>query len=557
MRTKKINRLIVTIFYGLILASLAIRVPYAAEQKSQTNEPKGTINIGVQGMGGEIWPGVKTEYTVQSLVMGVYESLLRADKDGDLVPCLAEKWERSPDGMKWTFDLRKGIPFHDGWGEFTAEDVKFSYEQAILPDSLCVQKSFYINAVESVEIVNQYRVVWHMKKPDWALPNKLVQYSPSFFMISKKYFETKGEAEASKHPIGTGPFKFVDHKLGQTITLEAVENHWRKTPEVKTVIINKVPEMATMLSMYKRGKLDIFDIIPEYIPEAESAGAKIWAPPTHGLVLCLMGQYLPNREGYDPKLPWAPHLNEPHDWRNPETLSEWNKRSLKVRTALAMAIDMDSIVKNVLMGYGERMANSIYWPTYPGANPDWKPIAYDPEKARELLADAGYKPGDIKVKMALAFHISAINMPVSEAIAMYWTKLGIQVDTETIDYGSVFKPKAHDRKMAGYAYVSRNAYSSEYVLYMIYVGTSFGWYGWQFEDPWFDEMHNKAMAELNGDIRAQIQREMGDYVYAGVLSIPVAFVPTLEATSAKITDWPLSVMSAYPTGELEYLKLHD
>jgi len=542
-------------FYG----ALAMAVVYAMIFPGNAGaKPKGEIRVAIETMSSETWPGPKAEYSATVIIMGVTETLLRINSEGEIVPCLAESYEMSPDGKTYTLKIRKGIPFHEDWGELSAHDVKFSFDLAMAEDSLCIQKGYFVKEIESIDVVDDYTVKIQMVKPHWDLPTKLIQHSPSFWITSKKYFDTVGEAKASRHPIGTGPFKFVEHRLGEYVKLEAVENHWRKTPAVKTVTIKKVPEVATGVAMVRRGIVDLFMITPEFIKEVEKIpDAKIIPAWTHELSILLMGQYLPTAKGYDPSLPYAPHVDELHDWRKPETLSDWNSRSLKVRQALDLAVDKETIIEHVMFGYGKPLEVPLFFQSYPGFDPAWEPYPYNPEKAKELLAEAGYKPGDIKITLALTHHTLPLTDRVAEAIGQYWTELGLDVAYESMDYVQAFKPRAHDRMMGGYAFSSADPFRFDYTMYMVYIAYSKSWYGWMFDDPEFDKMMDAAMVELDPTKREKIMNEMGDYVYKGRLAIPISYVPRIFAASSKIKEWPLSPAGAYVACNLEYLVLND
>jgi peptide/nickel transport system substrate-binding protein len=199
----------------------------------------------------------------------------------------------------------------------------------------------------------------------------------------------------------------------------------------------------------------------------------------------------------------------------------------------------------------------LFYPEYPGFDPAWKPYPYDPEKAKELLAEAGYKPGDMKIKMALTHHTVPTQTRVAEAAAQYWRELGMNVSLETLDYNNTFKPAANKRRMAGYIFSFTDPYRFDYTTFMVYIAHSKSWYGWAFDDPEFDKMMDAAMSELDAGKREKLMNAMGDYVYKGRLAIPVAYLPRLFATSSKIKDWPLSPAGAWVTTNLEFLTITD
>ena len=161
------------------------------EEVTPPTGPEGTLVVAMKDLGAEIWPGCKSDVWVMYYSISFWETLVRINEDDELAPGLAESWERSEDGMTWTFYLRQGVQFHDGWGEMTAEDVKFSYEQAIAEDSQNSAGAFFKSAISEVEIVDKYTVKFHMAEPNWSLLYRLNQVSTAFVIVSKKHFETE------------------------------------------------------------------------------------------------------------------------------------------------------------------------------------------------------------------------------------------------------------------------------------------------------------------------------------------------------------------------------
>ena len=155
---------------------------------------------------------------------------------GKEIPQLATKWEMSPDGMDWTFWLREGVQFHNGWGEFTARDVVHMVEMLTQDGAVGDDTFTYRSTVDNVEIIDDYQVVFHQTKPE--------SFSLMFFnsgkhgtsvVMSKAQWDAEGEAGYLDHMIGTGPYKYVDRKLGVSVLMERVEDHWRLAPEFEEI----------------------------------------------------------------------------------------------------------------------------------------------------------------------------------------------------------------------------------------------------------------------------------------------------------------------------------
>ncbi len=266
-------------------------------------------------LGDEVWlpdQGIAT----LSPVSACYDFLFYRDEKGNPVPGLAEKWEVSADGLVYTFHLRKGIQFHDGWGELTADDVKYSYELGSRKGSRNSNLPQWAAVMNKVEVIDPYTISFQTKSVTLILLNKAGrEYTPVFSIVSKKYAEKVGIEQAGRKPIGTGPYKFMEHTFGDYIKFEAVENHWHKTPNFKTLIIRKVPEEASRVAMLRAGEVDIIELSLDFKAEVTKAGFKTKSSlGAVGYMIALGGQWLPTREGFDTKYPWVGDSRDLKSW---------------------------------------------------------------------------------------------------------------------------------------------------------------------------------------------------------------------------------------------------
>ena len=205
----------------------------------------------------------------------VYDPLImREPKTFEYRPGLATEWKPSNEMRTWTFKLRSGVKFHEGLGELTAEDVKFTVEQSFKPDSLGGSAYFFRNHLDRIETPDKLTVVMHFKSRQWIVPSLFTQYVGYQNPISKKYFESVGEQKAAAHPIGTGPYRHVEGKQGDYHRFEAVPGHWRKTPAFKELVIRRIAEPATRLSGLRAGEIDIAQVFGDYLGQAQKAGLR-------------------------------------------------------------------------------------------------------------------------------------------------------------------------------------------------------------------------------------------------------------------------------------------
>src|SRR5262249_44868273 len=266
-------------------------------------------------------------------------------RTGAYIPELAEKWEMAPDGKSWTITLRKGVQFHDHWGEFTAKDVRHALFLITQPESvqtdsgqwrtlLGIEKADTIDAVaqkvaQMVQIVNDYQVIIHTKMAAPDLVDNL-SANTDLVMESKARWDAGGKELYGKKVVGTGPFAFVERQLGVHVLYKRVENHWRQTPEYKELEFRWVPEGVTRLATLLTEEVHIADIERALQKDAVAKGMKIVSSTlsANQVVWYFGGLYFASPDKLDPKVPFV------------------DKR---VRQAMNMAINRQAIADNLLL----------------------------------------------------------------------------------------------------------------------------------------------------------------------------------------------------------------
>ncbi|MBI4331192.1 MAG: hypothetical protein HY673_07925 [Chloroflexi bacterium] len=474
-------------------------------------------------------------------VLPIYEALWDVDPDTrELRPMLAEtlpQW--SEDRKTLNVTLRQGVQFHDGWGEMTAEDVKFSLEMAGRKGSVNASVSDFAKA--NVEILGPYKLAIHLPAPDWAWAT-LNMSSGRFALpiVSKKHVEKVGDKEAGNMPIGTGPFKLVRHEFSQTLEFEAVPNHWRVTPDYKSLVLKVITEPGTTVSLLRTGEADIAAIPLTFVPEARAAGLEIRLQRNMGVIgIGLGGLYLPSRDTFNPDVPWV--------------LGKDPEKALKVRKALNLAVNRQEIIDKVLNGIGGT------WPilTTPNADasmdPAWKPYPYDPEQAKRLLNEAGF-PNGFETTMIQFASTGHATREVAESVAIYWEKIGVKVKRLPMDQGA-HRDRQTGRKNAGFAYPAWRTYADEGTLGIdSYWSTKSTGLGLQFEHPQVQELIAKAQAESDKDKRMAVIREIHKIIYDNYLAVPVSLEHMPIAVGKRIGDWQTLTGDAW-LSRFEYIKL--
>ncbi len=285
----------------------------------------------------------------------IYETLLTRDNDMNIVPLLAESYEQVDD-TTWRFQLREGISFTNG-EPMNAEAVKFSIERVIDPEFNSEQLSFF-ETISGAEAVDDTTVEITTAGPDPILPARMY-----WLKIVPPEYAAADDVTFSENPVGTGPYKFVSWSRGLEVVLEANEDYWGGAPAIKRVVVRPIPEESTRLAALQAGEVDLVrDLLPEQIDLAPVVKA------VPGLEFPIVR--LNNKEG-------------------PLT-------DVRIRQAINYAVDKEAIAEALYSGYAVVAEGQVLTPGHFGYNPDVKAYPYDPDKARELLAKAGYDGTEIQ-----------------------------------------------------------------------------------------------------------------------------------------------------------------
>ena len=342
----------------LSLLALTLCAPASAAVAAE-----GQMTIGAHITIAPRWldPG-ETESAISPFMIlyAIHDALVKPMPGGPMTPCLAESWTMTPDGLNYDFTLR-AARFHNG-EPVTAEDVKFSFERykggaaGLLKDK-----------VKEIKVVDARRVRFVLKEP-W--PDFMTFYGTTAtgagWIVPKKYVEKVGDDGFKKAPIGAGPYRFVSFTAGVELVLEAFEGYWRKAPSVKRVVIRNIPDETTRAAALKRGDLDKGYLFTGPVAEElrRTPGFRITPLRSNGVF------YLDFLEQWDPKSPWADR---------------------RVRLAASTAIDRKAINDAEFLGFAGIGHNVV--PRHMEFALPIDPPAFDPKRAKQLLAEAGYPNG--------------------------------------------------------------------------------------------------------------------------------------------------------------------
>ena len=348
----------------------------------------------------------------------IYNGLVKYDRDIKLVNDLAEKWEISEDNLKIRFYLRKDVKWQDGQ-PFTAKDVEYTYKVYVDPKTPTAYATDFLR-VQEFRIIDPYTVEITYEKP----------YAPALGswgqgMLPAHLLEGKDitKSPLGRAPIGTGPYKFTEWKTGDRIVLDSYHDYFEGRPYIDRVMTRIIPDPATMFLELKAGKLDEMGLSPlQYRRQTDTP----WFKENFVRYKYLANSY--TYLGYN--------------------LQDWRFKDKKVRQAITTAINRESIVEGVLLGLGQP-AYTPYKPDTFWYNPNVRKFPYDPQKAAQMLAEAGWKDteGDgILRKDGKPFEFTIITNQGNELrknaatiIQSDLRKVGIKVNIRVIEWAAFLK----------------------------------------------------------------------------------------------------------------------
>jgi peptide/nickel transport system substrate-binding protein len=364
-------------------------------------EPEGELIVSLATEPNSLTPPNAAERNAINATWQLFNGLTWVDDEGNIVPALAESWEISEDGTEYTFKLRPNVKFHNGEA-FDAQDVVATFEHGRLPENAY---AFEYEGIE-VEVVDDLTVKLITEEPNPLLLRRL---SSQQLIIPADYYKEVGFDGFEEHPIGTGPFKFAEWVKGERIVMEAFEDYWEEgLPKLARVVFRPVPEEATRIAAVQTNEIHIANRLPA--EEAErllgAQGVQIVRYPVDR-VFYISFNNLSSGKG-------TPIENK------------------LVRQAMNYAVDRQSIVDALFNGYANLITGFVV-PTNLGYDDSLEPYPYDPEKAKELLAEAGYADG-FEIGFACPTGAYTNFEQVCEAIAGYLGEVGITLEGGEIQF---------------------------------------------------------------------------------------------------------------------------
>ena len=498
------------LFGSVVAASVAVlAVPALAD-----GHQEGTLVVALDTLGGQTMDPILEDRAPHAHYQApIFDSLLGFNfEQGGLGPGVTERWELSDDGLSWDFHLQKGLTWHNG-DPLTAHDVKFSLERTMSEESLASRAAQLRRNVKSIEVVDDHTVRIYTNGVQVHFPAGL---SRAVFqegqLMPKKYIEEEGVEAFRRAPVGSGPWKFVESVPGDYVEFEAVAGpHWRGTPNYKRLRILLVPEESTRVAMVRTGEAAIASISPESIREVEAANLQlVTVPGTMQAIYQFWGLY-----------------------------KEANKDNpladKRVREALSLAIDRQQIIDHVMYG---RASWPMPFATF-GYSVDidgdkWRSwgrdaLRYDPERARALLAEAGY-PDGFELNFAnTALPGTPYMIQIGIAVADFWSKIGVKVNFKHYEWGAFRLLYRGDQKaLSGGASMFRTA--GRPVAIARYAGafrsnSGHHLYGEEGDCPQlcqtYDQLHTDVLTTQDAAARAAKMDEIMTLVADSWMAVPI------------------------------------
>jgi len=503
-------------------------------------KPTGTINLGLKDMGPFMshprLTGQPQIFIVNAT--GITESLGMANEtNGALEPMLAESWSVSTDFKTWTFNLRKGVQFHQGYGEMTAEDVLWSMGQIGESEKHTRAqnvRAVWFNEAGTTETPDDHTIVLNTGEAfSDIVVNELLgtPRSSMAYVTSKKQHDAEGEEETNRNTAATGPWAIDEWRTGEFWRLSAVEDHWRKTPFFAELWVWEIPEESARVAGFQTGHLDTFAMALDSLPLVESVpGAKLMQVPNAGQAgLNFFGQLYGTpepAESYDPELPWVSGNSDPAS-------EEWDT-ARKVRLALSIAIDRQLLVDTLLRGFGRPLVLRDWAGTDEARLPADMTWDFDPDRAQDLLAEAGY-PDGFSITLTTAIRNAPSELEACEAIAQMWDDIGLDVNFQRIPY-SAFRPT-----LVGRTYKGASCHSVSIRLAPVHGLGNYKYdsvFNYGTMHPFLEEKVSEAQRATAKDDREKLEMEIARFMYDNVFGQTGLYVfDNIWAIGPKLEPW--------------------
>lgn len=460
-------------FTRLIVATLLATISVGASAQNSLTVAQGTAPETLDAQRSTVQQTLNVSYHIN-------EPLLLLDYSAnDIVPLLATSYT-AIDETTWEITLQEGVSFTNG-EPFNAEAVRYSLLRVGKPE-LNSPATIYVRPISDVLIVDDttVRVVTHGPAP--VLPLYLTRIA----MVPPGYVEAVGDDAFGQNPVGTGPYKLVRWVKDDRVVLEANQDYWRGTPSLDTITFVSIPETATRMAALQTGEADIVtQVSVDQAPLLQRSGINI--SPVPGLRLMMVAITLEGEPGSTPLY------------------------DVRVRQALNYAVDKQAIVDDILGGYGKVLEGQALSSEYFGYNPAVEAYEYNPERARELLAEAGYTDANpLSFTMYGPQGRYLRDSEVLQVVGGQLREAGINANVEILEWGLfISRLLAKDFDTAAFWGASTVPDADAWIGAMLGTGAAYSVYA----NPELDELLAVGAQTVDRDARLAIYQEAAELIH--------------------------------------------
>ncbi len=450
------------------------------------------------------WDPIDTFLVVWGSVgSNIYDGLIYRNAKLELEPGLALRWEYFDDNTRVRFSLRKNVMFHNG-EPFNAEAVKYTFDRLLGNEGMRgPQRSNYIS-IESVTVIDDYTVDFHLNAIDPVLLIKLSGYGA--MIVPPNYIKENGEEHFNSEPVGTGPFKFLSYKRDSYLKLAKNEDHWRGTPKIDNLTYRFIPESSTRLAELQSGSIDI-------ITDVSISDVTI----------------IRNHKDLKLETVQGPLVYSLR-FKPIDAVTE----DVRVRKAINMAVDRKSIIESLLQGHGLTIASFQSSLSF-GYDPNLQEYPYDVEEAKRLLAEAKVKKGTL---LKIDFRSNnATFKEVSQAVASYLEAVGFTVKLNPIETGVFLNDVVPNGKTNELYQSAWGGWTFDYdnTAYLMYhSGERWNPYGTTDE---IDTLLEKQRSIVDVEQREQLLQEIARKVADAAYELPLYNLNTLYGVNIRVKNF--------------------
>ena len=404
----------------------------------------------------------------------MFEPLVNWGADGELVPVLAETWEQVDD-TTIEFKLRSGVTFHNG-EEVTADTVKFSFDRVLVPEIVSPATAYFKRAGIAATVVDPSTIRVTTSGPYAATLPTLTQA----YIVPPGYLEEVGPEKFAQEPVGTGPYKFGEWVKDQRVVLERNDDYWGGAPQIQTATFRPIPEPTSRLAALEVGEVDFISNVPLDNASQVEEGADTKLVVRDGSHLYLGLQQL--RPPFDDQ---------------------------RVRQAVNHAVDVESIISGLMQGRVTRLPGAVF-PGTLGFDPALTPYAYDPERASQLLTEAGYPDGfDTELFYAPNLGGTSKLKELAEVVAEELKAVKINVKLTSLEIAA-FNQRVSTGDYPMYFYVWTSPAAAAQYLELLFSSKTRGWY---YQNPDADQLIDQYFATLDDQQREDVGLELNQFLF--------------------------------------------